>query len=105
MGPTRKHGATRKRFTIDCVSGHALLIRVAGCQIDAVETDHMTDPKPLTYMFQGSAMNWSSSLGHADLTRLRVPAGLFDRTSDKPMDIAATPRAFNLGLVHPLLYG
>ena len=40
---------------------------------------------------------------HANLSRLRVPAGLFDRTFRKPMLL---PRElFNLGLVHALEYG
>src|SRR5689334_4848846 len=33
------------------------LIRAAGFQIDAVETGYMTGPKPLTFIYQGSAKN------------------------------------------------
>ena len=33
------------------------LIRAAGFEIDAVETAYMTGPKPLTFMYQGSANN------------------------------------------------
>ncbi len=33
------------------------LIRVAGFQINAIETGYMTGPRPWTFMYQGSAMN------------------------------------------------
>ena len=33
------------------------LIRVAGFQIDAIETGYMKGPKPWTFMYQGSAKN------------------------------------------------
>jgi hypothetical protein len=33
------------------------LIRVAGFQINAVETGYMKGPKPWTFMYQGSARN------------------------------------------------
>jgi hypothetical protein len=69
----------------------ALPIRAAGFQINAIERGYMTGPKPWTFRVGDELIK---SLGHADLSRLQVPAGLFDRTSGKPIEIAASARAF-----------